>query len=286
MDSKKLHAAMMGVSVGDALGVPYEFLVKDTFTCTDMVGNIGSHNQPKGTWSDDSSMTFAALESLRRLGKFDAEDMMRNFSLWRRCEAFTARGEVFDIGYCTRRAVDRFVSGTPAAQCGGTGENENGNGSLMRILPLVFFPHTDEDVRVCSSLTHAHGISVNACRIYLKIAENLLSGMDKRDAVKVEADFSHPFDRIPMIASLPRSEISGKGYAVSSLEASVWCLLNTDSYRDCVLAAVNLGDDTDTTAAIAGGLAGILYGIGGEKGIPEEWISRLARREWIEELCK
>lgn len=284
MDHKMLYAAMMGVAVGDALGVPYEFKDKDSFTCTGMVG-FGTHNQPAGTWSDDGSMTFAALESLMRLGKFDAEDMMRNFSVWRRGKDFTARGTVFDIGISTQKAIARFEHGMEASLCGGRDFHENGNGSLMRILPLAFFPHTDDDIRDCSWLTHAHSISVNACRIYVKIAENLISGMDKRDAVKVDFDASAPFERVPGISALPRSEIIGDGYVVHSLEAAIWCLINTESYKDCVLTAVNLGEDTDTTAAIAGGLAGILYGIGGEKGIPEEWISVIARKNWIRELC-
>jgi ADP-ribosylglycohydrolase len=129
---------------------------------------------------------------------------------------------------------------------------------------------------------------MTACEIYVMVAENLLHGCPIRDAVYLAGKYSSlpEFSRLGSLDLLNRSEISSTGYVVDTLEAALWCLLNTDNYRDCVLTAVNLGDDTDTIAAVAGGLAGIIYGVGGEKGIPLEWIETIAHKEGIAELCK
>ena len=161
----------------------------------------------------------------------------------------------------------------------------------MRILPMAFIPCNMLDVYDVSYLTHAHYISEIACGIYYNIAHYLIKGEQKHEAVKsacfVSGGVPAPFERIEIINTCPvdRDEIKSTGYVVNSLEAALWCFLNTDNYRDCILTAVNLGEDTDTIAAIAGGLAGIYYGVGGEKGIPEAWIEQIARKEYIKELC-
>ncbi len=285
----KVYDAIMGLVIGDALGVPFEFKKRDTFKANDMVG-YGTYDQPPGTWSDDSSMTLATLESLIRRGKIDVYDIMENFRSWFLYGCFTPYGNTFDIGNTTRRAILKFSNGFAPELCGGNDIMDNGNGSLMRILPLVFVDKLGMGkIRDVSSLTHAHKISIDACEIYLEYALSLIIGEEKHDALRtifiLPNFYLKEFDRIKDIANLKREEIKSTGYVVDTLEAALWCLLTTDNYKDCVLTAVNLGDDTDTVAAIVGGLAGILYGVGGEKGIPEEWISQIARREWIEDLC-
>lgn len=277
----------MGLVVGDALGVPVEFKQRDTYEVTDMIG-YGTYNQPPGTWSDDSSMTLATLESIGRLGKIDPADIMGNFFRWFEHADFTPWGEVFDIGAGTQRAISRYAKGIPVSGCGGDSIRDNGNGSLMRILPLAFVPHTERDVFDISALTHAHPISQIACLLYISMADHLLAGDSKEKAVAkgIQVIAPEEYARLPNIHQCRRNEIKSTGYVVDTLEAVLWCLLNTDNYRDCVLTAVNLGDDTDTVAAIAGGLAGVLYGVGGEKGIPEEWIAQIARRDWIGQLCE
>lgn len=281
-----VYNGIIGLVVGDALGVPYEFRKRDGFNAVGMAG-FGSHNQPAGTWSDDSSLTIATIESFGRLGKIDFNDIMRNFTSWLCRHDFTAHGKVFDVGVTTQEAIYKYVfyHERPVC-CGGSSIKDNGNGSLMRILPLVFMPHDVYDVRNLSSLTHAHDIAVFGCEFYLAVASGLLSGLRKDIAVKRACEGANsPYQRLEHIADLKRDEIKSSGYVVDTLEAALWCFLQTENYRDCVLTAVNLGEDTDTTAAVAGGLAGIYYGVGGKNGIPEEWISKIARHDRIKELC-
>ena len=156
----------------------------------------------------------------------------------------------------------------------------------MRILPLAFTDCDYEMVNAVSGLTHAHEISKAACRVYVYIARQLLQGKTLDEIYKCFGMKQSTFERLPILKDLTRDEIKSTGYVVDTLEAALWCNLKSNSYRECILMAVNLGDDTDTVAAVAGGLAGIIYGVGGEQGIPEEWINQLARKEWIAELCE
>lgn len=279
-NTEYLKAGILGLMVGDALGVPFEFSERGTFQVEEMVG-YGSHYQPPGTWSDDSSMTLATLDSFIECETFDYEDLMRRFSDWFHNGAYCPHGKCFDFGHTTGMAISRFNEGRKPTLCGGGGFKDNGNGSLMRILPIAFVEHKVDDILKLSSLTHRHEISLMCCRLYIQLAENLMKGMDKKQAIKNLTCCIDECERIPNIADIPRKMIKSSGYVVDSFEAAVWCLINTDNYRECVITAVELGDDTDTVAAIAGGLAGIYYGIGGENGIPEDWIAMLARKEWI-----
>lgn len=282
----KFYDGIMGLVVGDALGVPFEFKQRDTFKATDMIG-YGTYYQPVGTWSDDSSMTLATVESLARLGMVDLNDIMRNFYNWLQFGEFTPYGQTFDVGNTTKAAIYRYEYCGDPANCGGKTMMDNGNGSLMRILPLAFTTYNSKVIESISALTHAHSISKQACDLYIYFARDLISGLDKETAAKILGASGLPdgFERIRYISELNRNEIKSTGYVVDSLEAALWCFLTTDNYRDCVLKAVNLGADTDTIAAIAGGLAGIYYGVGGEKGIPKEWINQIARNKYIKQLC-
>jgi len=161
---------------------------------------------------------------------------------------------------------------------------------LMRILPIAFMDDpTFDEVDAVSSLTHAHQISLAACEIYVETAIGLMidEENDKEEIIEITmyGYKGEVFERIENLKNLSRDDIRSTGYVVDTLEAALWCFLKTDSYKDCVLEAVNLGGDTDTIAAVAGGLAGIYYGVGGEKGIPEEWIDQIVKKEWIKELC-
>lgn len=282
----KFYEAIMGLVVGDALGVPYEFRKRDTFKAEGMIG-FGTHNQPAGTWSDDSSMTLATVESLCEKKGVVLTDIMTNFTQWFFNGHFTPHGKVFDCGFATRNAILKFANGASVENCGGCSEHDNGNGSLMRILPLAFVPHNDDDINAVSGLTHNHPISRYACWHYILAATRLLQGGGKEGIIREYryCDIRQPFDRMKYLDILPRDEIKSTGYVVDTLEAALWCFLNAESYRECVLMAVNLGDDTDTVAAVAGGLAGIYYGIGGDKGIPEEWIDQIVKKDSIKDLC-
>ena len=309
----KILGGILGLAVADAIGVPVEFNSRESLRrnpVTDMRG-YGTYNQPSGTWSDDTSLTLCLLDSLTNK-KMDYADMMQRFLSWMDKGEYTVHGNVFDIGIATRKALQRFRNGTDPLGCGGASEYDNGNGSLMRILPLVFYLLTlggtdftkDEEavgiIHNVSSLTHAHIRSQIACGIYLIIAGSLLvESADLRSAIhssleKANKYYAGKYDCIGELkhykrlfkndfAKLPEAEIKSSGYVVDTLEAALWCLLNTDNYKDCVLKAVNLGDDTDTVAAVAGGLAGMFYGV---DTLPEEWLSQLARVDYIKELCE
>lgn len=266
----KLKAAVYGLAVADALGVPVEFKARDTFRVTDMMG-YGTHNQPAGTWSDDTSMTIATCDSIRECGSVNLSDMYAKFVGWISEAEYTAGGEVFDYGGTTAIALRNGK--------GCDDEFSNGNGSLMRILPLAFVPDiTAEQIRAVSAITHAHRISKEACVIYVDIARRLLAGeklLDVLHGLKAEA----PFDGLPSIAERTEDEIRSSGYVLDTLEAALWALATTNSYEAAVLKAVNLGSDTDTVGAVTGGLAGIIYGY---DAIPDKWISALKGKAVID----
>ncbi len=294
---------LFGVAVGDALGVPHEFTSAHELRenpVTDMKG-YGTYDLPPGTWSDDSSLTFCLAESL--CSGFNTDHMGELFVRWYYQDYWTATGEVFVIGIGTRNALIKIKNGTKAELAGGNDEKDNGNGSLMRILPLLFaikdlpIEERFERTRQVSSITHSHVRAVMACFYYLEFAKQLIEGNSKFEIyndLKISipsffekigitgSEIAH-FDRLlkDSIADLPLSEIRSGGYVIETIEACVWCLLTTDNYKVAVLKAVNLGHDTDTTAAVTGGLAGLLYGF---DEIPEEWVEKLARVEEIEEL--
>lgn len=282
-NTEHLKSAMFGLIVADALGVPFEFKARDTFKVADMTG-YGTHNQPAGTWSDDSSMVLATLDSFIQTEKIDYDDIMERFTKWFDEGEYTPYGRCFDIGHTTLTAIGRYKCGVSPVRCGGRGLNDNGNGSLMRILPIAFVEHTVDDILNLSSLTHAHEISLMSCRLYVQIAENLMNGMSKEDAIKNLRCCVDECENIPEMKDYPRDKIRSSGYVIDSFEAAVWSFVNFGSYKECVIKAAELGGDTDTIAAIAGGLAGIYYGIGGENGIPEEWINKLAKLDWINSL--
>lgn len=301
-----LKSAIYGTVVADALGVPFEFCERDSFIVCGMSGG-GFHDQPAGTWSDDSSMIFATLDSFIKNEKLNFAHIMTNFRNWIKNGDFTPYGKCFDYGITTSEAVTRFEKGENPVLCGGENISDNGNGSLMRIIPIAFVNHTEDDISDLSSLTHRHGISCMCCRLYVELVENLMDGMSKEEAVKRLATFFSGENQketnstqceeavkclatffgsgnIDTIKKLPRDKIRSSGYVVDTLEAAVWSFLVTDNYRDCVITAVELGEDTDTVGAVAGGLAGIYYGTGGEKGIPESWVNTLAKKDWIDSI--
>ena len=308
----KMHnvkAALIGLSVGDALGVPVEFSSRSKMKKNPVTGmwEFGTWNQPIGTWSDDTSLTIAAMESITRLRTFDKVDVMKNFVLWLRDDEFTANDDAFDCGNTTGAAIDNFVRGATPETCGLTQENSNGNGSLMRIFPAVFYAYekapTDEDalkiVHEFSALTHAHEVSQMACGIYYLICAQILDGQNLTDAInsglKLAKEFYsnqqkflntvETFNRLfkENFAALPEDEIRSTGYVVATLESVIWCLHNTKDYKSLALTAVNLGGDTDTVGAIAGGIGGLYYGL---HQIPSEWLDVLKRRTYLEELAE
>ncbi|MGF0006375.1 ADP-ribosylglycohydrolase family protein [Eubacteriales bacterium SGI.150] len=292
---EEIKAVILGHAVGDALGVPVEFQTRkalDADPVTDMRG-YGTYPVPVGSWSDDTSMTLCALDALAQ-ESFLWDAAMVNFGRWYYKDEFTPTGKMFDVGTTCRLAIDDFfLNQIDIDHCGRRDECSNGNGSLMRIAPFALFAPDDLSfIERASCLTHAHRRSQMACGIYSLILTELLSarcveaykaGLHKAaDRYGHEPEWIH-FMSLTKIEQRSRDSIRSSGYVVDTLEAALWCLATTDSYRECVLKAINLGDDTDTVAAIAGGLAGGVYGL---KAIPREWLKSLQRKDYIEDLCE
>ena len=306
---------IMGVVVGDALGCPVQFESREEVArhlVTGMRG-YGTFNLPEGSWTDDSSLTIALLESIRRVGEIDLDDIMGNFMKWLYDGEFTPYGQSYDIGRGTMQAINRYKKSRKANKCGGDEEWNNGNGSLMRIMPACIYctvmessgMYSDHDaidvIHSVGGLTHAHIRSNIACGLYFFMVKWILMGegsLQERMQEGISRGFAfyesyladkenlHYYDRLKDLEafkSLPADKIRSTGYVVDALEAAVWSLITTDSFDQALLKAVNLGDDTDTVGAIAGGLAGLYYGYA---SIPEDWLSAIKRREWIEDMCR
>ena len=309
MTIDKIKAVMLGHAVGDALGVPVEFAKReelDNAPVTDMEG-FGTYPYPAGTWSDDTSLSLATLDVLKG-GEIKWDEIMLNFGAWLQNDKYTATGETFDAGKtCVKAIINYLTNDIKASESGGTDEHSNGNGSLMRIHPFVLYANatilngTEEGywlwkgcIKQASALTHAHERSIMGCYIYGYCLSFLLKEPTKESLIKGIKFAGEDLDCLPEFehynrifdknfANLKREEIKSTVYVVDTLEAALWCLLNTNSYEECVLNAVNLGDDTDTVAAVAGGLAGALYGL---NAIPEKWLNILKKRDYIEKMCE
>ena len=301
---RKLKDAIIGLAVGDAMGVPLEFKSREELQdnpTTEMKG-YGSHNVPRGTWSDDTSMTLALIDAINQTGEIVPEDIANNFVKWIENGEFTADGKVFDVGRTCLMAIRNYESNiAKPEECGEDGEFSNGNGSLMRISSLIFYCYAKnmnkeeiyECVKTVSSITHKHEISVMGCYIYVLFGIELLKNNNLLEVYKIiqnedyhlfSQNCKSKYDRIIQreIYSCSMDEIRSTGYVVDTLEATLWCLMNTDCFDDAVIKAINLGDDTDTVGACVGALAGICYG---EESINVDWKRELLKMEEIVGMC-
>lgn len=302
--------AILGFVTGDTLGVPVEFMSRSELQknpVTDMRDG-GVHNQPAGTWSDDTSMTLCVMDSLIAKG-VDFSDQMERFADWLWNASNTAHDEVFDVGGTTKRSIYKYLQKVPPLDCGETADYCCGNGSLMRILPMALFifakygnltldDQTAQLIHDASRCTHAHPRCQMACGIYCSVVFQLCVKTHSLETSvetgvtsaleyyrqKQEFDAVYPdFESLVEIEQWKEHQISGSGYVLHTLQAALWCLLTTSSYRECICKAVNLGEDTDTTAAVAGGLAGLWYGM---EAIPSSWLHQISKYDQIERKSK
>ena len=306
-EKDRIKGSLFGFFVGDALGVPVEFIERDELKKNKVTKMLeyGTHNQEAGTWSDDSSMVIATIDSLNNNKSINYNDIMNNYIRWYKEGKYTPNGKVFDIGNATSAALSKYNNTDYI--CGSNDVNSNGNGSLMRILPISLYLHYSDDpmfdvINNISSMTHAHIYSVLSCVIYSVLINEYLKVLDIKKSynnmqqiikniLEDESnkmlgdlpDLKNKFNRLIYndISVLNENEIKSSGFVIDSLEASIWCLLKTDNYKDAVLKAVNLGDDTDTIGALTGALAGLVYGY---NSIPDEWISVLKQKEYLTSL--
>lgn len=285
----RARGSLLGLAVGDALGTTLEFTAKDSYQpLTTLVGG-GPFRLKAGEWTDDTSMALALATSLVAKGGLEEADLMERFCAWAERGEYSHNGRCFDIGLTVRGALDRFRrNGNPVA--GSRDPNSAGNGSLMRLAPVAILHAFDDQGRADvarrqSATTHGADEAVEACAAYAELVAEAIRGRAK-DEVLVPRHGWSP-DRIARAMRMEtlgweRRQVRGSGYVVHSLEAALWAVGQASDFRQAVLLAANLGEDADTTAAIAGQLAGALWGA---SGIPDDWLAKLAWRERITALA-
>lgn len=294
----RYRGSLMGLAVGDALGAAVEFMPPGTFApLTDMIGG-GPHDLRAGEWTDDMSMAVCLAESLVERRGFDPVDQLRRYLRWYREGYRSSTGVCFDIGITVRQALHRFER-DECAYCGSADPSTAGNGSLMRLAPVPLFYARDPLAALVwsgesSRTTHGAAAAVDACRYFAALIVGALNGVAK-DALLGERYSPVPgyWDAHPLVPEIDEvargsfrdrqpPEITGSGYVVRSLEAALWAFASTDTFADGCLAAANLGDDADTTAAIYGQLAGAFYGM---DAIPAPWHEIITMRGLILRLA-
>ena len=287
----RANGCLLGLAVGDAVGTSVEFKPRGSFLeVQDMVGG-GPFGLEPGRWTDDTSMALCLGTSLAECGGFDARDQMERYARWRTEGYLSSTGTCFDIGNTVRAALDRFErTGEPVA--GSTDPRTAGNGSIMRLAPVVlwYFPDpwaAEHFAAESSKTTHGTEECIDACRFLARVLFRALEARSKEDVLMADRGSFMGAQAIAALADggfrgKPRREIRGSGYVVESLEAALWCFDRASSFEEAVLLAANLGDDADTTAAVTGQIAGAFYG---EGGIPKRWLDRLFMRAEIAELA-
>ena len=299
----KVRDAIIGHAVGDAMGVPSQFCLREHLLKKPITEMVYSQKvgQPAGSWSDDTSMEISTIESYIECGKFDYNDIMQKWVDWITKGEYTPAGSTFDVGDTCLYAIRQFSKGVEPLKCGLSDEYSNGNGSLMRILPVALYSYykklsdteivklTDE----MSSLTHGHNISKMSCYIYIKYIGALLDGKTKEEAYIYIQNLDYSMYDIDTINRYYRilkndirkysiDEIKSTCYVVDTLECVFWIFLNSKDYRETIIASTNIGNDTDTIGGIAGSMAGIVYGI---DSIPSSWLDKLQRKEYLFDLA-
>ncbi|MGM9949942.1 MAG: ADP-ribosylglycohydrolase family protein [Lysinibacillus sp.] len=289
--------AIYGFTIGDAFGVPVEFLERDTYKVEEMIG-YGSWDVPAGTWSDDSAMMFITMEHLLDGGSLD--QLKQAFCDWAHRGYWTYNDEpAFDVGITIREVINRWER-NGLHEKAKTDEFSNGNGALMRILPVALWTHAKRlqgeelflFVKGYAELTHGHIRSTLCCYHYTVVVHQLLEGSTLAesmrhanealdDMLKQFPDETPHFERLHTIGELPRNEIASSGYVIDTLEAVYWSLLNSRDYYEAIHTAVHLGKDTDTIGALTGGLAGLFYD---ELNVPERWFGMLPKGPEIQAL--
>lgn len=283
--------ALVGLAVGDAIGTTVEFMSRGNFPpVTDMVGG-GPFNLAPGQWTDDTSMALCLAESLLEYG-FDIADQMERYLKWRDDGYMSSTGKCFDVGIATSAAIEHYRL-TGNSRAGSKNPTTAGNGSIMRLAPVViFYQHRPDEALHYSAeqsvTTHQAPECLQACRLMAEVMLRAFQGLPK-SAVLASSQQDPTWTKamreiaVGTYKSKQEIEIRGTGYVVQSLEAALWCFHTTESFKDCVLLAANLGDDADTTAAIAGQIAGAYYSV---NSIPQDWLKRLAWGERISTMAE
>lgn len=294
--SKRYQGSLLGLAIGDALGVPVEFKTAGEF---EPVSDFrDSHRLPAGHWSDDTAMALCLAKSLIEKKSFDPVDQIEKYRKWLESGYCSSTGEAVGVGQTILRALLTYRPGSDPYMAISS-HHSDGNGSLMRLAPIpLYFRNNPKEgmanAELSSKITHGSQLCSDACKYYAGLIIGALNGVPKEELL------SELYSPIPgfwkdnplreeimdiALGSFKHNDppfIQGSGYVVKSMEAALWAFHTTDTFEDGVLKAVNLGDDADTTAAIYGQLAGAYYGI---EGIPKKWVDGVAKKEEILEVA-
>lgn len=291
----KFIGSLIGLAVGDCVGAAVEFSPPGTFPpVTDMIGG-GPFQLKPGEWTDDTSMALCLARSIIESKGFNAEDQMERYIQWWKKGYLSSTGECFDIGIATREALHHYQeTGNPYS--GSDDPFRAGNGSIMRLSPVPLFWSNDMEQAIhfsgeSSKTTHQAEETIDACYFFGALIAGAVNGVSKEYLLSVEFVnlIEEKIGRLlsPKIKEVAEGSykhkqpplINGSGYVVHSLEAALWAFYLTDNFKEGLLSVVNLGNDSDTTGAIYGQLAGAFYGI---SSIPKHWSNQLVQREFIE----
>lgn len=282
---------LLGLAAGDAVGTTVEFQVRGSFSpMTDMVGG-GPFKLEKGQWTDDTSMALCLASSLIEKQGFDPADQMERYLRWRNVGYMSSTGSCFDIGMTVQNALNRYVA-TGDPYSGSTDLRSAGNGSIMRLAPIVIAFHRNREKLAyyageSSKTTHGCEEAVESCKLFSLILEKAISTKDK-DAILKNHNYSSASANVSAICSATYlsktyDDLTGSGYVIESLESALWCFYHANSFREAILLATNLGNDADTTAAICGQVAGAYYG---KSNLPSDWLASISMQHEISDLSK
>ena len=305
---------LMGFAVGDAFGVPVEFMSREQVRKVNLNDMIGCDTPnmfksrwgsliPAGSYSDDTAMLISSMDSIsKNNGEINYDDLMKRFVKWWSKGEYSSLDFPFGLGGIVMKSLNRYLKGVEPLECGGKDYMDNGNGSLMRILPFSLYcimnelneKETCEIISNASSLTHANDISKMSCFIFTEMLRGIVSYKNASLALgRIQyIDYSKYFSKEAIdahrkllrgsFAYLSDDKINESGYVVDTLESAIYSIEKTKDYESAIKMAVNLGYDTDTVAGVTGALAGALYGM---ENIPDRWISKLRRKDYLEDIA-
>ncbi|MCB2385466.1 ADP-ribosylglycohydrolase family protein [Thalassolituus alkanivorans] len=288
MENRKI-GSLVGLAIGDAVGTTVEFEIRGNFEpVTDMMGG-GPFRLNAGEWTDDTSMALCLAHSLVFRNGFDAVDQMNRYCNWYQYGYMSSTGECFDIGFTVSTALRSYLeSGNPFS--GAADEYSSGNGSLMRLAPIpMFFSDLEECIQFAgesSRTTHGSAECIDSCKLFASLLYHAYASTEKAE-IFTRNTYKPATDKVSGISEArfldnSYSQLTGSGYVIESLESALWCFMNSNSFEECVLMAANIGNDADTTAAIAGQIAGAFYGL---ENIPSHWVDKLAMKDEILEIA-
>lgn len=295
--------SILAFALGDAMGIPTEGIERETLLqkpVTTMIGH-GTYDKDEGTWGDDTSLTLATIDSMVKCKDIDSSDIMERFCDWvRNCE-YTADGGIFEMDETTKKALAAYATTGDVKASGQDGLKDNGNGSLMRMLPIALYCHYNnlrpskvyDIVKEVSSITHSNEVSILGCFIFVSYVMFILNGKDKFASYNMikcidyteffDEDIVEYYNRLlkTNINNLRIDDLKSESYIVYTLEMIIWVTLNSSSLPETIIGSINLGGDTDTVSALSSSIAGIIYSL---DDVPSKWISSLKRLDYLENM--